>query len=75
MIEKAESVKYCEIKPRNNMPAVHQSSLMVKGGGSDVTFQVSNPWASPNITTKQVPTKHITVDSNIWENVRDGFVS
>lgn len=55
------------------MPAVHQSTLMVEGGWSDVTFHGSNPWASANMTAQQVPTEHIAVNSHIWENVRDGF--
>lgn len=39
--------------------AVHQSPLMVKGGGSDVAFQGPDPWDSPSVSAQQVPAEHI----------------
>lgn len=47
---------------------------MVKGGGSDVTLQCSDPWDSPNITAQQVPAEHIAVNPQDLESIRDGYV-
>lgn len=57
-----------------NRPTVHQSPLMVKGGGSDVTLQCSDPWDSPNITAQQVPAEHVAVNPQDLESMRDGYV-
>lgn len=56
-----------------NRPAVHQSPLMVKGGGSDVAFQGPDPWDSPSVSAQQVPAEDIALNPQDLERIRDGY--
>lgn len=62
------------LQSSRNRPAVHQSPLMVKCGGSDVAFQGPDLWDSPNVSAQQVPAEHITVNPQDLESIRDGYV-
>lgn len=63
-----------DLQRSRNRPTVHQSPLMVKGGGSNVTFQSPDPWDSPNIRAQQVPAEHIAVNPQDLESIRDDNV-